>query len=230
MQEKEGNTEMSSKTAPSLKQIAFILVPATALGFVFNWFFFGRVPGVSLPIFTVLALAGAFAAARAGGVRVRHELAAPVAIMLFAAGMVAIRAGALLGFLDVVALLYASAFLLYALFKPDITRYTGGDYTVQVLRLWKPVARKFGAAMSGTQVAGRLLSGHKNLRQVLRGVVIALPVLVIFGLLLASADLVFRKLAENIFHFHLSGNVVPQAIIFAFVTFWLIGAFAYASN
>jgi Domain of unknown function (DUF4153) len=60
-----------------------------------------------------------------------------------------------------------------------------------------------------------------------RGVLLAIPLLVVFGALFASADAVFKKLAEDVFHFDFQ-TLVSHGLLIAFFAWasagWLRGA------
>jgi hypothetical protein len=56
---------------------------------------------------------------------------------------------------------------------------------------------------------------------------LTVPVMIVFLILFASADLVFQKYAAHIFDIELNAAVIAQTVIIAFVTLAFMGAFAY---
>jgi hypothetical protein len=68
---------------------------------------------------------------------------------------------------------------------------------------------------------------HRLAIQIIRGVLLAVPVLIVFLMLFASADLVFQKYVSDVFAIHLSPNAVVRTMIVALVALAFTGAYAY---
>jgi hypothetical protein len=68
------------------------------------------------------------------------------------------------------------------------------------------------------------------INQILKGVLITLPVLIVLLLLLSSADLVFQKYIQNIVQLNIAPQTFTRTILVAVVALAFIGAYAYIFN
>jgi hypothetical protein len=140
--------------------------------------------------------------------------------------MVAVRASHLLTFLNVVACLLLLLLIARITFHDDLRRFQLLDYAkipFLPLKFLAPLGRtiaEFFAARS-------LVSKHPLAAQITRGVVLAVPLLIVFVVLFGSADLVFQKYLTSVFNFKISDTAVAHTIIITFVTLAFTGAFAY---
>lgn len=179
-----------------------VLAAGLALGWLFDLLFYGKLPGISLLIFSLALLAALGGALCAEGARaIRANLWLPTLLLFFAA-MGFVRANAFLTFLNICAMLMLASLLAIHLTRKPAA--AGG-----VIRLaWTPI-QAFGLSLwrgGGVvaQVARQDLSTARGRARrltpaIVRGLLIALPVVVIFGALLASADLIFADLIRRVF-------------------------------
>jgi hypothetical protein len=198
---------------------------STALGLIFNFLFFDKSPGISFPIFTVLTLAGLYLVAKQQGHVLPRTALYMVPLLLFFSGMVFLRANGALVFCNIVLTLYLLALMVRLTARPRLDMYGFRDYLRLVLEM--PID-----ALGRANETLRTLIGHQAfLRKhpvaphVVRGVLIALPVLLIFVGLFASADLVFRQYVGDLFDFNLSDELIGRTILLLVVTGGLIGLF-----
>ena len=212
------------------RRSAYVLGAALGLGLLADVLFYGERLGISVPLFAAALVAGLLGLARSTDVRPRRAnlwLLAPVA---FFAAMVPLRADPILIGLNLACVLVALG-LLAAFFvdgRPGRQRLGAlvrapflafGYALVRPARLLADVRRDDGA--------GR----PRRLVPVLRGLLIALPLLVGFGFLLASADLVFEQFMKDLLNFKIPPALQElfwQALV-AFAVAWIVaGAYAYA--
>lgn len=194
---------------PRLKNGALpAALAALALGFAADALFWGQMSGVNVPLFVGLLLAALAALSGREGARLEKRnllfLAPPLA---FFSLMIAVRASASLTALNVL-----TGVLLVALIASFGSG--GGLSRLGVGGLLGAPFVAFGAALGGgvyltAQAAGETrvdAGGRKKAGALLRGLLLAAPVVLVFGALLVSADAVFERLVSD-----LAGRLVPSA-------------------
>ena len=171
---------------------SFLLWIALALGLFAQWLFIGRPLGISWLIFVVvLLLALCWNGRRAELHAARRNLWLWPALLFFAA-MVFLRANPFLTFLNIVTTLLLLAYITYFYAAGAVSQLSLSGILILP-------ARMAGLSLLNLEpvlALGLAPAAGKERRQrewtpVLRGAALALPVLVVFTLLLASADLVF---------------------------------------
>ncbi|MEW5941330.1 MAG: DUF4173 domain-containing protein [Chloroflexota bacterium] len=168
-------------------------IVAIALGWAFDFLFWEHEPGINFAIYVLLVLAGGLYLLLAEGVKPARESLWALIPLVFFAAVTFVRAEPMTAFLAH----FLSLFLL-AVFAMN---YLGGrwilygvwDYALGFLRLGgnmlvKPLAY---ANEVRKEAAERGDQPKRSAWPVVRGVVIALPIVAIFASLLASADAVF---------------------------------------
>ena len=206
------------------------------LGWLFDLLFYGKLPGISLLIFSLALLAALGLALRSEGARaLRANLWLPVLLLFFAA-MGFVRANGFLTFLNICAMLMlASLLAIYLTRRPaaegGVIRLAWAPVQALGLSLWRgggaveQVARQDLGAARG--------SARRVAPAVLRGVLIALPVVVIFGALLASADLIFADLIHRVLAQDLLEKLLRwgwRGVLILAVGFVALGGLAYAAG
>lgn len=192
----ERNEFLEKLATFEVEPTATSLVWPLALGaaWLFDFLFWGKVPGISFPIFVSVLLICGYAVARSTATTIATSakwLLLPLAV--FSLGP-AIRAEPFTMALDCLVTLVLLGLLADTLARGSWIRYRFTDYIVAFVHL-----ALAGVARGGFDIAAKLAkraerakpAGHY--RPVLRGILLSLPVLLIFGLLLASADLVFSR-------------------------------------
>lgn len=220
----------SIQTKPAVR----ILVVALALGWSADLLFYDKNLGISLLLFVLLLLLALFGLGWWEDVRAKTHNLWLLLPLLFFASMAFIRANPFVTSLNVLATL---AILSYVVFFY-------GNGRVSSLGLvdifWLP-ARVGGHSLSQTKP---LLDeavdmervrehGRKNLFPVLRGLVLAVPVLLVFTALLTSADLIFADHVQNALALDFLPDVMESIwrICLIGVLAWVVaGGLAYAQN
>jgi hypothetical protein len=163
-----------------------LLPLALALGWAWDALFYGRALGLQWPLFAA-ALVGLLIAAR----RERSTLLLALPLLFFAS-MVAVRANATLTTLNVLATLGLLGLLAHGVrldrlpllgYPAALGLAAGG----MVSRPGRPVG----------DLAGRLPRSGGKLLPVARGLLVALPLLVVFGVLFMAADRFFAEWVEE---------------------------------
>ncbi|NTW01299.1 MAG: DUF4173 domain-containing protein [Oscillochloris sp.] len=192
----------------SLRAPHILLIAALLLGVCADLLFYGRQMGISVPLFVALGLMALLAVSRAEGrPGIANRWVGAVALSF--AGWLAIRAEPMLVFLNSVALL-CLLLLLTVGFHSDAL------YRLPLIRL---ISRTFRACFEITIYPVTL--AVQQLRQlplrririgrltpVLRGALLAAPLLLIFSGLLMAADQIFASYLIQIFTFQMPFDMV----------------------
>lgn len=207
-----------------------------ALGWLFDFLFWEKAPGVNFAIFWTAGLIAAFYLLLSDGLRPNRASLYLLPLFGFFAAVTFIRAESMTTFL-------AYTFTMFMLTLLTVT-YLGGHWMQYSLVDY--ITRMFGLVgsliarpvMFTTEVRkGQTEEGVKppryNFMPILRGVVIALPIVAIFASLLASADVVFgQRLDELIELFRLEN--LPEYIFRMFyilvIGYALAGVVLHASS
>jgi len=180
-------------------KLTFLLPLGLALGLLAQWLFIGRPLGISWLIFTISLLVSLILAARRAELLiVRGNIWLWPALIFFAA-MVFLRANPFLNFLNVMATIGLLSFIFYFYAAGNITDLPLSGILVQPLRMaGQSVVNAATAVYTSVEPLADSRSSHQELAPVLRGGLLALPVLIVFTMLLASADLVFNAQLQRL--------------------------------
>lgn len=214
------------------KPSARILLVALALGWGMDLLFYGKALGISAPLFVLLLMVALFGLGRLEGVRpVRRNLWLLAPLMFFAS-MVFVRANPFVTFLNVVGSLALLGLIahFYAAGHPQQLGLIG--YPIVLLRTGgNALVRPAPLVSTSMNLEAARQRGSRNLLPVIRGLLLALPVLVIFTGLLASADLVFADYLEDLFSLEILPDLLEllwRGIIVLGAAWFLGGGLAYA--
>ncbi len=206
-----------------------ILLVALALGLAVDRLFYGHMLGISVPVFMLLALAALFGLGWRRGVRPGWRNLWLVAPLLFLAAMVAVRANAFLTFLNVSACLALLMLVAHFYCAGHLERLGLLGYPLAWLRTGgsafyraAPVVRD-ALDQPALRTRGRAVLGP-----VLRGCLLALPVLLVFGALLASADLIFARYLGDLLGLRFWQELFWRGTVVAVAAWLLAGALAYS--
>lgn len=176
-----------------------VLFTALVLGWFLDFLFWRQAPGINFAIYVVLCLAGGFLLLRLDGKRIAGRAAWLLPLILFFAAVSFLRAEPLTLFLAVVATLLLMAVLALTFVGGRWLEYSLGDYITGFVRLaGSVIARPFTFQAEAARAASDRRSASAGIWPILRGLLIALPVLLIFGALLASADLIFNRELQSL--------------------------------
>ncbi len=175
---------------------AVTVLTGAVVGLLANLFFVGRMVGISLPLFAGLVTLAVLALARPAGFRPRPRNLWPLLPLLFFATMIAVRDDPLITLLNLLAVLALGGLVLHYLpLARPLDEDALLDQTAYVLDagfLILPHALYQAADAWGWLRERRYRRGGQ-VAAVARGLAFALPVLLLFGFLLGSADAVFAS-------------------------------------
>lgn len=209
----------------TLQKTLHILLLSLGLAVVFNYLFFGKALGISVFVCNAVLLGAVFGFARYQKLDFgkSYRLAAPI---LFFALMPAVRASEVLTFFNVVATFGLLMLLAYQLTGIPVVLMQLRDYTT--LAMLVPF-RMLGRALHTVSVLGHIQSTVKSRDvwvRVLKGVLMALPILIIFGALFSQADLAFSQFLSNFISIRISEHTAQYL---ALLTFAFVAALCYLS-
>lgn len=200
-----------------------ILAVSLALGLLFDYLLYGKLPGAGFLLYVVAIVVGALMVARSSQQPVPRAAYWFLALAVGFAAMVAVRASFELTFMNVALALFLLLLAVKELQGEDVRRFIMERY---LSLSWLPMYflgniglffSEWYRRRSGTTPAGM---GSK----VVRGTLMALPVLAVFVLLFSSADLVFRKYVTELININISPETLVRSFLVVFVTLGFGGA------
>jgi hypothetical protein len=209
-------------------QTYIIFFAAFMLAIIFDYFFYGKALGVSFPLFVCLAFFSLFFLARKFKIRLKKTALLLAIPLFFFAFMVFFRESLLLTSLNVIASIGVSILIVQSIQGKNLINFFISDYIITIVRL------PFRFLSQGVRMMQAFVRSIKPLRnknttiQVIAGIFMALPVLVLFAILFASADLVFRNLITRIFDIHINQSIFSQTLLVISATIIFFGAFCVA--
>jgi hypothetical protein len=203
------------------------------LGWIFDFLFWGKMVGISLPIFTVLIVgAGLWWADRAGLKPSPRALLLLVPIAFFSLVPV-FRLEPFTRFTSMVMLIVLLALFALSFLGGQWTRYGYLDYVAKILGLVPNGLVLLRQPVTKTPKKKPTGFTWRSLLPVLRGLLFALPLLWFLAILLASADPAFEEWLNSVFSFIQIENAVEYmargfiVLILAYVT---AAAYLFAFN
>ena len=215
---------MNREESPILanKSIFFIAF-ALVLACLFDYFFVWKVPGMSVPAFTILigfsliALTGLFDR------KFPRDVILLLLLAVFFAAMVAVRANILLTILNVLGTLLLLLLITEVNVRGSIKEFVSSDY-LKIFGL--PLAYLISLVDTVTSVRLPFSKPGNKSKQIIRGILITVPVILFFAALFAGADPVFHKVFSTFFNLRLPSPEHPYVIIVVFAV--VCGALGYS--
>jgi hypothetical protein len=211
---------------PPRREATAAVLAATLLGIAGDALFRAPALGINVLLWVGAALVATWWVARGSGrssPRGAWLLAAP--ILFFAAVFAWRSAGALVAF-NLLALLTAFGLLAFALsgWPARLRQASIGEMIVNAVSL--AMSGAFGAPMlvwnDRALADGTARPRWRGSMSVARGVLIALPLLLVFGALLASADPRFETLLDSLIDIDF-GQTISHIVLAGFIAWWAAG-------
>jgi hypothetical protein len=195
-----------------------------ALGWLFDFLFWKKAPGVNFAIFATLCLVGGFYLLLSDGFKPNRNSLLLFPFFGFFAVVTFVRAEPMTAFLAYTFTLFTMTILAVTYLGGRWIQFTILDYLAKFLDLTgSMIARpiSFTNDFRKAQAEAGIKPERRKLWPIIRGIIIALPIVAIFASLLASADLVFsQKLTDFLEFFDLEN--LPE-YIFRFIYILVIG-------
>ena len=236
MTEKDIQHNKELNTAPDfsrkVKRALEVTSIALLLGLGVEILFYGHPLGINFPIWAALSAAALFITARLEGIRSSRWESLLVIPILFLSTMAVVRLEPLTVFLSVVGTWMLFALWVRVFRSGRLIDFGWLDFAVAVIA--PPLEALFRPWATMTE-AWRRAAGERGGRSrgwaILRGVLLALPVLAIFTALLAAADLVFGDLVEEALRWLNIEKLleyVGRGVIVALSAIFMLGALVIA--
>jgi hypothetical protein len=197
-----------------------------ALGLLFNFLLFDHYPGLAWPLYTLAVVAGLTGLAWTLGRRLPSPVLWLLLPLAFFAAMVAVRASLPLTLLNILATVLLLLLVARLTAGGRLTSFGLADYLrvpFVPFRFLKPLAGTFSELFAMRSA----VKSHPLSTQIIKGIVLAIPALIIFGLLLSSADMVFQKYLTDAFKLNISEDVWARSLVIILVTLAFAGAYSY---
>jgi len=191
-----------------MKRVNILWITGLVLGWFFDFLFWKAGLGINFAIYAALCLAGGFLVLSLNGIKPSWKALILLVPILFFAAITFMRLESLTQFLAFVLTLGLMGLLTATFLGGRWPVYSLSDYVVNFVRLagsmiarpfiFRAERQKAGlAAASADNPPTDRKPGWKRFWAVFRGVVIALPIIVLFAALLSSADLVFAQRLDD---------------------------------
>lgn len=219
--------QLNTLSRGQIKSLFLITGISVFLGLCADYFFFEQSSaGIGFPVWVGFIVLGAQLIGRSFQKKVFAGAHAWFLIPLaFFAIMVAVRASEFLTALNVMTSIFLLLLLGRAVMFPHINTYKLVDYVKVVFFPLKGIPAFFTTISDMISLRGTMKE-YTVLSQILRGCVIAIPLLILFILLFASADAVFQHALTDIFDVHVAENLVEHTVRILFVAAACIGLYS----
>jgi len=215
-----------------MKRTSILWIVALALGWLFDFLFWKHAPGINYAIYAGLVLGGGFLVLGLNGMRPSWKSLLLLIPILFFATMTFIRQEPMSIFLAFAFTMALMGLLASTCLGGRWIWYSLSDYVVNYFKLTvSMIARPLiflNESKKPTPAEGPgTRPGWKRVWAIMRGVLIAIPIIAIFAALLSSADLVFAQRVQDFVKLFRLENF-PEYIFRSI--YILIGAYALAGT
>jgi hypothetical protein len=215
-----------------MKRTNILWIVALALGWLFDFLFWKHAAGINFAIYAGLCLGGGFLVLGLNGIKPSWKSLFLLVPILFFAAMTFIRQEPVSMFLAFAFTLALMGVLAFTYLGGRWPWYSLSDYAVNYVKLagsmiarpiifLTEIKKQKGETPESAAPVSR--SGWKRFWAIFRGVLIAIPIVVIFATLLSSADLVFAQRVQDFVKLFRLENL-PEYIFRCI--YILIGAYA----
>jgi hypothetical protein len=197
---------------PTLLKAVRVILISLGLALIFNFLFFGKLIGISVLILVIILLGAVFLFGMQpqAGLRKTWWL---VCLIIFFALMPGIRANELLTFLNVCATFGLLMLLAHELAGTPAFLMRLKDYIILIVVVpFRMLARAFYTISLIGQIHSSVKHRDVWLR-VFKGVVMAVPILIIFAVLFSQADLAFSQFIKGFVDITISQRTVQYLVL-----------------
>ena len=205
------------------------------LGWAFDFLFWKKPLGVNFAIFVLLCLLTGILLLRADGLRLARGAGLLLLPVAFFAAMTFLRLEPMTAFLSVSMALFLMGVFALTYLSGEWIRYSLLDYVFGYLRLFgSMIARPLGfAAENRREQPSPSEKRRAQVWPILRGIVIALPVVAIFAALLSSADPIFASRFKDFIDLLKIDNLpeyIFRLVLILVIAYALAGTFLHAAQ
>lgn len=196
------------------------------LGIFFNYLFYNKIPGINFPIFIILVISVLLIISNVLKKQTNKKVLWLLIPLLFFSTMVAIRTSSFLTFLNIIICLILLLLIAKTLYRKKIESFLIKDY-IQILFLPFKFLSPLFKTLSESFSIIKINNNKKVLSQVLRGIIISIPIVFLFGLLFSSADLIFQKHISDLITINIEPETLFRLVLILIVALVFIGAYSY---
>ena len=198
-----------------------IWIAAIAVAALGTWVMYDALPGINWGLWVTAAVLGLFYSQRESLSRAVVMPAVAAIVIAFGA---TVTADEFMNFLTVLSVVVLLAFAMLLSPDPRIRRITAGFF------LAAPIVAFASACVESMKRAAHALRLVRSdrARSVLRGLIITLPVVIIFALLLSTADPIFADWREAIKDLIANWEFLPRTVFFFGLLTIALGAYGFA--
>lgn len=218
--------DMQNLSSNIFVKAGLIVGVSLILGLLFDYFFFGKIPGLAFPLYVVLMVLGLFFLAWVFKKKIDREVYWLLLPLFFFSVMVFVRSSVLLTVLNIVASLLLLLMITEVFVGKRVRNFLVGDYIKIFFQPFKFILPLFQTLFNFFSLRG-VIKNQKVSSQVVRGILMAVPVLLVFLLLFSSADLIFHKYVLDLLSFNIEDRTVCRLIFVLIVTGVCVGAYTY---
>jgi hypothetical protein len=120
--------DMKNSRSNTLAKAGIVTGISLVLGLLFDYFFYGKIPGISFPFYVVLVIAGLFFIADFLKKQINKKVLLHLVLLIFFSAMVFVRSSSLLIFLNVIASLLLLLVITEVSFGEKVKNFLNGDY------------------------------------------------------------------------------------------------------
>lgn len=225
-----------------MKRTKLLWITVLILGWLFDFLFWKHNTGLNFVLFALLVLAGGLLVLYLNGPRASWKSLLLLVPILFFATVTFLRREPLSSMLATVLTLALMGLLAVSYLGGRWHLYSLPDYVIHYARLAlsmlaRPIAflvehrKQAGGEPSPVNPANR--SGWKRFFAILRGILIAIPILLVFTMLLSSADLVFARQVEDLsrlFRLEKLPEYILRVLFILAAAYALAGVFLHAGQ
>lgn len=211
-----------------------VWITVLALGWLLDFLFWRQAPGLNFAIYAAVCLIGGLFLVHMEGARLAPRAIFLMPLIAVFAASSFVRVEPMTQFLAVVLTLFLMGLLAVTYTDGRWLEYDLGQYALGFLRLaWSAVSKGFRFRAPAAAGTSDSRNGRARIWPVLRGLLLALPIVLIFGALLGSADLVFRRELDSLIELF-SLERLPEYIfrlIYILLAAWtLLGVYLHAAT
>ncbi len=196
------------------------------LGCLFDFLIYGKFPGLAFPVYVALIIMGLLGITWLYGRTTTSSVLWLLVPVFFFAAMVSVRASFLLTALNLIAVFLLLLLIAQVAFSEPLQTYRIKDYFRLALVPFMYIVSLFKTLGDLVTLRG-VKADKRTMAQVATGIVITIPLLVVFSLLFASADLVFQRALSQIVSFSIGPEFVFRTILIFFAMLGFTGAYSF---
>ena len=212
-----------------------LLLTSLFLGIAFDILFWGKAPGISFAIFIILCLLAGYLLLRSQNLHPAWRSLLLLVPIIFFSVMTFIRREPFTLFLNYALTLFSTAVFVMTYLSGLWTSYSLSDYAANLFHLMGSMLTLPWAQITNTDSQQKISNGRKkkNVWPIIRGSLLAIPVLLVFAALFSSADLVFEQRVDDLFTYlnlEKIAEYIFRGIYILFTAYFLVGIIKHAES